>query len=384
MSVQRPVTMPGDDNRPVTWRDGIHLQGTPIWCDARRARDVCFVSCAHAAGASRHGQLIATAPTLALLGADPHGTQLAVPYGRPFTLGTVRLELLRSGHTLGSASLVADVGGQRVLYAGAIDPRGNGLGEAADLRACDALVLAATYGHPRYRFPPADQIKAAVAGFVDEVMAAGGVAALLVSSPSKALDVACWLAARGAIPLYGHRSVCAAVRRLRETHPTLPRVRRWSPSSSDVSAAGDPSGGQGAMRDEADAAPDPAPDPVLDLATGPAADPAAGGRAHGGAVLLWPARQRHALDALPAGSRTALVSGRALDPEQVAALNVDAAYAWSNQADHDGLIAYIDSCGARDVFLTHRHAETLAAALDRESRRVRALGPPLQMPLFVS
>lgn len=365
MSVQRPATTPGVDHSPVTWRDGIHLHGTPIWCDARRARDVCFVSCAHAAGASRHGQLIATASTLALLGPDPHGTQLAVPYGRPFTLGAVRLELLRSGHTLGSASLVADVGGQRVLYAGAIDPRGNGLGGAADLRACDALVIAATYGHPRYRFPLADQVKAEVAGFVDEVMTEGGVAVLLVSSPSKALDVACWLATQGMIQLFGHRSVCAAVRRLRDTHPTLPRVRRWSLQSGNSPTAGDPSVSQDMVLDDVGAAP----------VTGPAP---------GSAVLLWPAQQRHALGTLPAGSRTALVSGRALDPEQLAVLNVDAAYAWSNQADHDDLIAYIDSCGARDVFLTHRHAEALATALDSESRRVRALGPPLQMPLFVS
>ena len=36
---------------PVTWRDGVHLTGTPIWCDARRRRDVCFVSRADRIGA---------------------------------------------------------------------------------------------------------------------------------------------------------------------------------------------------------------------------------------------------------------------------------------------------------------------------------------------
>ena len=29
---------------PVVWRDGVHVVGTPIWCDARRARELCFVS----------------------------------------------------------------------------------------------------------------------------------------------------------------------------------------------------------------------------------------------------------------------------------------------------------------------------------------------------
>jgi putative mRNA 3-end processing factor len=364
MPAQRSASMPARDrDAMVTWRDGIHLQGTPIWCDARRTRDVCFVSCAHAAGASRHGQLIATAPTLALLGADPRGTQLPVPYGRPFTLGTVRLELLRSGHTLGSAALVADVRGQRVLYAGAVNPRGGGLGDAADLRACDALVLAATYGHPRYRFPPVATVMAEVVAFVHEVTAAGGVAALLVSSPSKALDVACRLAEQTTVPLLAHRSICEAARRLRAAHPALPRLRRWAP------------GPAGARNPGRKTSPKP----------GRKSNPPAG--VSSGFALLWPARQRQALAglaALAAGSRTALVSGRALDQEHVASLEVDAAYAWSNQADCDDLVAFIESCGARDVFLIHRHAETLAAVLHSDARRVRALGPPLQMPLFVS
>ena len=29
---------------PVSWRDGIHITGTPLWCDALRTRDVCFLS----------------------------------------------------------------------------------------------------------------------------------------------------------------------------------------------------------------------------------------------------------------------------------------------------------------------------------------------------
>jgi len=54
---------------PVTWRDGVHLTGTPIWCDARRRRDICFVSSADRVGRTGHGQLIGTPITLALLAA---------------------------------------------------------------------------------------------------------------------------------------------------------------------------------------------------------------------------------------------------------------------------------------------------------------------------
>jgi len=69
---------------PVTWRDGVHLTGTPIWCDARRRRDVCFVSSADRVGRTGHGQLIGTAITLAMLGARAAG-HLAVPLRQRFT-----------------------------------------------------------------------------------------------------------------------------------------------------------------------------------------------------------------------------------------------------------------------------------------------------------
>src|SRR5687767_15843485 len=90
---RRPRTAPA---LPVSWRDGVHLTGTSIWCDALRRRDVCFVSAADRVGRLAHGQLIATPTTIALLGASP-GAHLAVPVRKPFTLGTQRLELIPSG-----------------------------------------------------------------------------------------------------------------------------------------------------------------------------------------------------------------------------------------------------------------------------------------------
>jgi hypothetical protein len=121
---------------PVTWRDGVHLTGTPIWCDARRRRDVCFVSSAETVGPG-HGQLIATPQTLALIGAKG---QLGVPVRKPFTLGTLRLELISSGRGVGAAMLHVDAGDHTVLYAGAI--------RGADVRAADAVVVASPLAEP--------------------------------------------------------------------------------------------------------------------------------------------------------------------------------------------------------------------------------------------
>src|ERR1700755_3182516 len=104
--------LPARSQAPVTWRDGVHLTGAPIWCDARRRRDVCFVSSADRVIVAEHGQLIATPITLALVapraGGGMGAGHLGVPLRRPFTLGTLRLELIPSGRGLGAAALHVD------------------------------------------------------------------------------------------------------------------------------------------------------------------------------------------------------------------------------------------------------------------------------------
>jgi Cft2 family RNA processing exonuclease len=331
------------EDPPVTWRDGIHLSHTPIWCDALRARDICFLSNAHALARSRHGQLIATAATLELYGESATGAHLAVPYGRPFTLGTVRLELIRSGHGLGGASLLAEVAGYRVLYSNSISLRGGGLGGQAEVRACDALVVGAHYGDARFRFPAVEEVLAQVLAWTRETMARGGAAVLLMSSPSKALDVLMRLADAFAVAapgvmgpsFFAHRAFCDAAQAVRASHPNLPRLRR------------------------------------------------ATGRALAGRILFWPMGKRENLpEPLPEHSRVALLSGAALDPDVVAAVNPDVAYPWSDRADYQELVQYIDACAAERVFLTHRFADPLAAALERPGRAFQALGPPRQIELF--
>jgi hypothetical protein len=188
---------------PVTWRDGVHLTGTPIWCDARRRRDVCFVSSAERVGAG-HGQLIATPETLALIGAKG---QLGVPVHRPFTLGTLRLELIPSGRGIGAAALHVDAGDHSVLYAGAV--------RNADVRAADAVVVASPV--PDGVEPPPDAAerlvawvrghKAPVVG-VDSVIDGIEVASVLrdhglVVSGSKSLRDAATRAGLAEIPAKG-------------------------------------------------------------------------------------------------------------------------------------------------------------------------------------
>ena len=330
-------------DQPVLWRGGVHIGGTPIWCDARRARELCFVSRADRVPASPHGQIIATSETLALLSRQGRGpaaaSELAVPTGRPFSLGTLRLELFRSGSALGAASLSVDLGDRRVVYAGSVNPRGGGLGGAADQRSCTVLVVDAQYGDARFRFPPVEEAVSETLALCRRVCDAGGAVVLLVTSALKGLDVAHRLGAAGVAsgePL-AHRSIHHAAQKLRNAGREVPPVRRFAAS-----------------------------------------------RVQPASVLLWPAGRRAQLDrvGLPGGSEVVLVSGLAADRDALARARAAHGIAWSSQADHAALRRYVEESGAASIHLVGRFADQMAEELAGRGLSARPLGPPVQMSLF--
>lgn len=121
-----------------------HVRGTAIWCDAARAGALSFVSRADVPlGRGRAERVVATEETAQLcrrLGralADP----LLPRFGRPFALGRLRLELLPSGRSVGSAQLHIELGAWRGLYAGSVWPRAGAGALPLQVRSCDELVI---------------------------------------------------------------------------------------------------------------------------------------------------------------------------------------------------------------------------------------------------
>ncbi len=318
----------------VTWRDGIHLTGTSIWCDAIRARDICFLSTASVMRGVKHAQLIASQDTLTLLGESPRQTssRLAVPFGQPFTLGTHRIELFSSGHALGASSLLVNVADRRLLYAGAINPRGSLLGGALDQRATDVLVISARYGQAHFAFPDPTEVFARLSDRCSEVCAGGGVATLLVEDVGKALDLAAMMSDL-ALPIHLYRPFFDAAQRL--NLPSLGALRRGDPTSKQPR------------------------------------------------ILLWPIHLQSKLGTdRPSPSRILLVSGRALVMKTIKAVGADEGFVLSNHADHLELVRYIKNSGAKHVYLTHSsdRGRDLAQALP--NLHWEAIGPPEQLSLF--
>ena len=197
----------------MTWRDGVHLTGTPIWCDARRRRDVCFVSSCDRIGRAGHGQLIATPLTLALLNAA--GGDLGVPLHRRFTLGTVRLELIASGRGPGAAALWADIAGKTVLYAGAI--RGD-----AEVRKCDAVVVGAQ--HVTRKQPALEKTIDKTIEWAKKELAAGRRPVIVAETPLDGLEVARCLASE--LELAASRAIREALVRVHALGASAPAELR--------------------------------------------------------------------------------------------------------------------------------------------------------------
>lgn len=307
----------------MTWRDGVHLTGTPIWCDARRRRDICFVSASDRLARSGHGQLIGTPLTLALLAGKGDG-DLAVPIRQRFTLGTLRLELIPSGRGLGAAALSVDHGGRTTLYAGAVRTTRGGAGDAAEVRSCDALVVTAAFGEPHHVFPKLTDVIEQTAAWAAAELATERRPVVFCDSALDGLEIAIALSARG-LPISAGKPIRDAALRV-NGGAQLPPIST------------------------------------------PGKEPR---------VVIWLDGDHGALVKSIGGKRfgTALVSGRVLD----GAAGYDTAFPWANAADRKQLLGWIESAGAREVFVTGPCADAIVLAL---GARARVVGPPRQMALF--
>lgn len=115
---------------------------------------------------------------------------------------------LNAGHIPGSAMILMDVEGRRVLYTGDFNTRTTRLMQPADFAAIvkehgpiDTLITECTYGHRR--LPPRNEVESAFLAKVQEVVARGGIALIPVFAVGRAQEILIMLADREwGCPLY--------------------------------------------------------------------------------------------------------------------------------------------------------------------------------------
>jgi len=143
-------------------KDGIHIDaGEKFVADSRKALgDVNIASHAHMDHAFQgEGKIVASDLTRRLLESR---------LGRELELGEhPDIELIDSGHILGSTAALIESDGKRILYTGDVSTRDRAYIEGFEPVEADILITESTYGIPAYSLPPQERIENNIKAFIE-------------------------------------------------------------------------------------------------------------------------------------------------------------------------------------------------------------------------
>ena len=321
----------------VRYERGVYLPKQDLWLDPWDAKRFAFISHAHSDHIAPHQEIIISEPTARLLQSrlPGHRIEHVLPFGGERTVHGLDVTLLAAGHIFGSAQCFLSIGDETLLYTGDFKLRPGKSAEQAQWRHAETLIMETTFGLPRYRFPPTEQVIDKMISFCRETIDAGNVAVLLGYSLGKAQEILCSLDGAGLTPML-HGSVYRMTRIYEQFGQSFCKYVRYNPN--DVA----------------------------------------------GRVLICPpsANRSHMLERIP-HKRVAMMSGWAVDPNAVYRYQVDAAFPLSDHADYDDLIRYVELVQPRRVLTLHGFAAAFACDLRARGVEAWALSEENQMELHL-
>jgi Cft2 family RNA processing exonuclease len=316
--------------------NGLFLTRAQMGVDVRRRLPRCFVSHAHADHIARHQLAVATSATAHLLRhrLGPRNRVAVLDYGESVDFAGVRLTSLPAGHCLGSAMLLADDGEQRLLYTGDFKLGPSATAEPANLPQADILVMESTFGRPRYRLPPRDDVIGQLHETVERALEDGLVPVVHAYELGKAQEVTKLLTSAGT-PVLQHPSIYAISRLYQRLGVDLGDVGEY---------AGHPVSGH--------------------------------------AIVTLPREMKQfRLRGLSRGTLTIATTGWAVDPGCKYRWGVDVALPLSDHADYDDLVDTVRRVAPREVYCTHGPLEFVDHLRDL-GFNAQPLAPSRQRTLF--
>jgi putative mRNA 3-end processing factor len=147
---------------PFSWirpeRHGIHIAPADAWVDPSRPVARALVTHGHADHArGGHGITIATPATLAIMELRYQTREGASPaeYGETLDIGGgVTATYLPAGHVLGSAQILLEHAGERVIITGDYKRAPDPTCAPFEVTPCDIFITEATFGLPVFTHPP--------------------------------------------------------------------------------------------------------------------------------------------------------------------------------------------------------------------------------------
>ena len=312
-----------------TYDKSIRLLDSTLTLDARQYSEACCISHAHTDHIRTHRRVFATPPTIEFMKRRVRQVKAtAVNFNEPFDFDGYTITFLPAGHILGSAQILVERDGQRLLYSGDFKLEKSSTTEAVQLTAGDVLIMECTFGHPRFQFPPREKIIARLCEWAAAALRNGATPTIFAYALGKSQEVMKILSDNGF-------ALCV--------HPAILRLAKVYENFGYQFGEVIPY-----HRNE----------PVANR------------------VLIMPssARRTRQMEKL-ANKRTLYLSGWALDGGAKFRLGVDEALPLSDHADFLGLLEYVRRVNPKKVFTTHGPADF--------ARHLRALGydaAPLAAP----
>lgn len=315
---------------------GIHLPSCGLWLDPSRKRPLAAVTHAHSDHAGWHVETVATASTCAFMRArmsKSKGTVHETAFHQPHAFQGGQITLLPAGHILGSAQVFLETETDSLLYTGDFKLRKSLTCEPAVAVRADTLVLETTFGRPRYAFPSLEAVMADIVEFCRQAIAEEHIPVLLAYSLGKAQEVIAGLVQAG-LPVSMHPAVWKMTQVYETFGVTFGAYGLHDPADTNLQ------------------------------------------------VLIYPPNTRYQLTHL-AKTRTAIVSGWALDPSARYRFGCDAAFPLSDHADYAQLWEYVEMVQPKCVYTVHGFTEDFARDLRRKGIEAWALGGlnQLELPL---
>jgi putative mRNA 3-end processing factor len=311
---------------------GIRIVPANCWIDPMHAAPTALVTHGHADHArGGHGTTIATPETLAIM-ALRYETQVGakpVAYGETLRLpGGVDATFLPAGHVLGSAQILLEHAGERVIVTGDYKRRADPTCPPFEATPCDIFITEATFALPVFRHPPVEHE-------IDKLLDARA------ANPERCVLV-------GAYALGKAQRVIAELRRAGFSEPiwlhgALERMcRLYEGFGIDL----------GELRLVADAG-------KADLA--------------GQIVLCPPGALNDRWSRRLPDPITAMASGWMRVRQRAVQRNVELPLVISDHADWDELTATIEQVNPTETWITHGREDALLRWCELHQRRARAL-----------
>jgi Cft2 family RNA processing exonuclease len=260
-----------------------------------------------------------------------------LPFGETLAITpSAQATLLPAGHVLGSAQVLIehpDFG--RLLYTGDFKTRPSRTAETCAQPRADVLIMETTFGRPHYVFPSADETMADAVAFCRDTLNADEVPVLLGYSLGRSQEILHHLHDSG-LDIMLHPKAEAVTRVYAEHGYTFPSYTSLAP----MMAAGH--------------------------------------------VIIAPSQALtgETMMGLPS-TRTAMLTGWAMDEATRYRHRVDAVFPLSDHADYPELLAYVEAVQPRRIYTVHGFATEFAADLRSRGWDAWALGKTNQLELGI-